>query len=313
MKTGHLVGMMLALLALAVETPPLLADGGAGPQEKQDAIAAVKARHSEEIRGRRLEYYVVQVFTPTIAPVERRVIDSGAVIVGGALLRQPYEVVYGREGLTVNGIAVEPRCRYAGEIERCRVGAGLQARSDVARLIAEKKASLYEEFGDYSLVIPELAAYAREFELVQSVQVEDTKVKVVFVSESAGGEPIEVGYLCRETRPGRPPEEGEGLRTLYARIGEWLSSGGCVFVPARGSIGFEDGELAAKIEQAMGAGCKPETKLGDCATGIEAVRACFREPIGWEEAAAIIMNWGRDLEKEKQEARSAGPAAEREK
>lgn len=303
MKRKFAIASTILSLILCVITLLLWGDDEDKAREKQQAIDKVKTAYKKLIENRSLEYYVVQVSTPELDLLEKDLIKSGEVIIGGKALTAPYDVRCGHKAITINGISVVPSCGCVGDMKRYKFTEAGQKESKVAQLISDKVDVLYKELGDYDLVIPKLAAYAKTFGLVKEVRVEGNTVIVVFIPQKQGARPNEVGYICRKMRPGLSEEERKKFRTEvllkeYHKICKWLKGGGCVFVSIKGDIKFERGGLVQKIDGIIDKEYDLDTKLRDCKTTLEATTSCFKNSITIEEAAAVLANWRRKLQKE---------------
>lgn len=289
MKTAQF-GALVLLVGLPLST---WAAGEGTREEKQLAVDRILAAYDEAIDQRTLAQYVAQEYSPEIGILASRTIERGEMILGGRAVAAPYEISFGRAGITVNGLGIVPRFRIAGTNGQLGITAHIRETSEVAELIAKRKDELLTELGDCALVIPELAVYARSFDLVSEVVVEGSTAKVTFLQEE-GETTQEVGYVCRETqRAEGDKEEADALRAEYSRICDWLEAGNCVFVPVTGAIRFEEAGLVDRLDTAVGGGANLETRLHQNATTLAGIADCFGTPATKEDAALVLANWRR--------------------
>ncbi len=288
MKRSHL---FLCIVFIALGRVGLSqAEGDASRETTEQASQRIRAARDNLVQKRTLSYYVAEERVPNAQAKETAMINAGSVILAGRFLAPPYEVSMDNDFIAINGVAVEPRFTLSGEMKQKNLPEKDQAEVAAAELIAQKRMALYEETGDFALVMPRLVAYAKSLDSVQHVRVDGDVVTVTFGSNGATSE---VGYICREMRKSSSSHVTSLLDEEYRDICSWLREGKCVFVPLKGLPKAELPTLPRALNTLLKKEVESDSTWKQIEHEIALVSECFATPITADDAAVITANWHR--------------------
>ncbi len=288
MKRSHL---FLCIVFIALGRVGLSqAEGDASRETTEQASQRIRAARDNLVQKRTLSYYVAEERVPNAQAKETAMINAGSVILAGRFLAPPYEVSMDNDFIAINGVAVEPRFTLSGEMKQKNLPEKDQAEVAAAELIAQKRMALYEETGDFALVMPRLVAYAKSLDSVQHVRVDGDVVTVTFGSNGATSE---VGYICREMRKPSSSHVTSLLDEEYRDICSWLREGKCVFVPLKGLPKPELPTLPRALNTLLKKEVESDSTRKQIEHEIALVSECFATPITADDAAVITANWHR--------------------
>ena len=284
---------MLSIVSIALGLRGFARADENDPREaKIQAIQRIRDTRDNLAQKRTMAYYVAEERVLKEKAEATAVVKVGGVIMAGRFIAPPYEIRKGTDFITINEVAVEPRFKISGELNGKSLPDKNQTEAEVAtaELIAQKRIALYEETGNYILVIPRLVSYAKSLGSVQDVRVKEGLVTVTFGSNGATSE---VGYICREMRKPSSTSVTNSFDQEYRDICSWLRDGKCVFVPLKGMPRLESPTLAKKLNVLLKTNVAPDSTPKQSEHEIALVSECFTTPITAEDAAVVTANWHR--------------------